>query len=812
MLTPTIAVMMSVQLMLSVAPKYRDIEQGITARNLARTDRGVQWKASDGASPNYDAAQVLDGKACDATGNDGYWAGNRWELPVTLELTFPSPTKIDTNVVVWYTEDIRGEDYKLEGLTDGDRWVELYRTRGNRMRDRVHRFAATVVSRVRFTLESAAGQNRVVMREFMLFENLSPADEKMLLENVARCLSPNVPSKVVRIGTPVKAVTYGNTQGTIGPSPKDGKPIFYMSYYNTGGADLLAYDMTSKEVFRYRLPSGSGGYGLTLGLDGKIYCGMVGRGNLVQFDPKTRSLRDLGNAGQPTQYVWACATAPDGQIFGAGYPKCIPLVYDPKTDKVSSPGSVSPKPGTDYLRYVVADKKGRGWFGVGTRAAIIVYDPADGSHRDILPAQYADQQMVYHLVRAGDEIYATLLHAGITLVFDANTCELKREYPKIGDGQERLLVCLADSTGNVYGVSSPGQHLWMISAGGSQPKRIHDHFGSPKALLDDRYLLSFFDNDARILDLKTGKIVDERKWIEPTEGMAIFTLTQGPGGAIYGSTYINQHFFRYEPEAAKLEDLGLIIRGGGQCDSIACSRDGKRVWMGCYAQAYLAVYDPARPYKLGTEPDANPRDFGKLGGGQYRTRDTVEGPDGRIYIGSIPSYNSSPNGALTIFDEKTLTKKQFTDWVPGGAVHCLASNDRYVYGSGGGKTFILDPQTTSKARGRDLACDSMLIGPDGSLIVSTSEAVHVLDPQTLDTRKTVPFSSVGGLKALNRIVADSEGTLYAIGNQGLVRIDLSSGKLIRLTAMASTHLAVDRKGRLYFSQGAELYMYDPKAK
>jgi outer membrane protein assembly factor BamB len=613
------------------------------------------------------------------------------------------------------------------------------------------------------------------------------------------------------LGVPVKAVTYGNSQGVVAPSPKGGHPIFYTSYYNTGGAELLGYDHHDKKVYRYRLPGASGGYGLTVGLDEKVYIGTVGSGHLIQFDPRTEKLRDLGNAGQPTQYIWGCATGPDGRIFGAGYPKCIPLIYDPKTDKLTSPGSISPRSGTDYLRYVVTDAKGRAWFGVGTHAGLVVYDPADGSRRDILPKEFADQSIVYHLVRAGYRIYATLCFSGKVLVFDANTCSLIRQIPP-PPCDTTLMVAVADAKGNVYASSTPSGHLQVIRPDAEKAELIREYFGSPKALLEDRYLLGFFDNDARILDLKTNRIIDERRWIEPFEGMAIFTLTQGPGGKIYGSTYINQHFFRYDPDTGKLEDLGLIIRAGGQCDSIACSRDGRRLWMGCYAGAYLSVYDPSRPHKLGTGPDCNPRDFGPLGKGQYRTRATVEGPDGRIYIGSIPSYDSAPTGALTIFDEKTLTKKVITDMVPGGSVHCLAANDESVFGSGGGKLFALDPKTGQKARQRDLGCESMLMMGDGKLAVSAAGAVQGLDPRTLETQWKVPFSQVQKLKAFHRMVAGPKAELYGVSDLGIFRVDVAAGKLIQLTRLGSTHLAADRKGRLYFSQGASLHMYDPSGR
>jgi len=612
---------------------------------------------------------------------------------------------------------------------------------------------------------------------------------------------------ITNLGPPVKAVTYGNSQGTVGQCPGGRQPAFYTSYYNTGGAELLAYDYKVKKVFRYDLPRGSGGYGLTTGTDGKIYIGMVGRGNLVEFDPSTQKIRDLGNAGQPTTYVWSCATSPDGKIFGAGYPKCIPLVYDPKTDKLTSPGSIRPRPGADYLRSVVADARGRAWFGVGTRAALVVYDPADGSHRDILPKQFAANSTVYQLARAGNRIYASILFSGDLLVFDAESCKFLYAIPPPA-GERALLAAVSDSKGSLYAGTMPNGHLLVIRPGSSQPEKLFDYLGSVKSLLADRYLHAVFDNEHRIFDLSTRKIVDQLEWIEPKTGMSIFALTRGPAGKIYGSTYINQHFFRYDSASGKLEDLGRILRSGGQCDSMCCSRDGKRLWMGCYVQAHLSVYDPSRPHKLGTGPDCNPRDFGPVGKGQYRTKAIVEGPLGKIYCGSVPSYNSAPTGALTIFDPKTLRKNIISDLVPGGAVHALAAGDRFVYAAGGGELFALDPKTEKKVNRRKLSCSALVVASDGTLVVSAGD-VQGFDPGTLETRWKIPFSQVDGLKGFHRLAAGPNGKLYGISNLGIFQIDVAGARFIRRTRAGSRHLAVDGRGLLYFASGANLLTAKP---
>jgi outer membrane protein assembly factor BamB len=572
-------------------------------------------------------------------------------------------------------------------------------------------------------------------------------------------------------------------------------------------AELFAYDFHSKKAFRYALPTPGPGYGLTTGLDGKVYVGMIGRlgGNMVQFDPKTGSMRDLGKAGQPTTYIWQCATGPDGKIFGAGYPKCIPLIYDPKTDKLTSPGSIAPHKGIEYLRCVVTDAKGRAWFGAGTHAALVVYDPADGSHRDVLPKQYRDQTFVIEIVRAGNRVYASILPSGKVLVFDVDSCEFLREIPAPPD-KSALLAVACDSKGNVYGSTQPGGHLYVIRPGSSQAEKLVPFLGLVKSILEDRYLHVIFDDQHRIYDLQTKEVVDQSKWIKPKFPLLIGELARGPEDKIYGAPMTGQHFFRYDPDTGKLEDLGRTIHTLGRCDSLCRSRDGKRLWMGHYTWAYLSMYDPTKPYKIGTGPDCNPRDFGPIEG-QGSTRAIVEGPLGKIYVGTIPRYKSSPTGALVVFNPKSMKKKIMTDLVPGGSVLRLAANDEFVYGSGGGQLFVLDPQTARKIKQRDLGCDAMLITSDGTLVVSTSDGVQGLDPKTLETNWSIPFSRTDGLRRFSQMTAGPHGKkLYGINDQGIFQVDVAASKFIQLAKTGQSFsrrhgIVSDKDGRLYLTTG-----------
>ena len=634
----------------------------------------------------------------------------------------------------------------------------------------------------------------------------------VLLANVSVVAAEPELLEVVDLGVALKTVNWENTQGTIGPSPDGGHPIFYMSYYQTAGAELVAYDHRAKKVYRWDFPHGQGGYGMVTDADGMIYIGMVGGGNVFRFDPKTQTMRDLGKADQPSTYIWWLALSPDGRrIFGGGYPKCVALEYDVKAERMSSPGKIWAQEGVDYLRCVACDAKGRAWFGVGTRAALLVYDPSDGSVRNVLPERFASQSMVHHPVFSHGRMYVEISFLGKVLVFDGDSCELVAEIePPEGEGS--IYCAVADSQGNVYGNSHPCGHLCVIRPDATRAEIVAPYLGHVKLLLEDRYLLAIFDNSHRIYDLQTRKIIDQREWIEPKGGMNIMTtLTLGPQGKIYGSTYINQHAFCYDPATGKIEDSGRIIRAGGQCDSMCSSRDGKRLWMGCYAGGYLARFDPAGPHKLGTEPGCNPRDFGRLGKGQYRTRAVVEGPLGKVYCGSIPDYRSATSGAFSIFNPETLEKKVMTDFVPGGTVNCLAADDRFVYGSGGGKLFVLDPKTEERVLQQDLACQAMLSAADGTLVVAAGMEVRGLVPRTLEPRWKVALSQIEGLKGFRRLAQAPQGEIYGVNTSGIFRIDPARGKVVQLTNVASHQIVAGADGKLYFSRTANLYMVDPKS-
>ena len=115
---------------------------------------------------------------------------------------------------------------------------------------------------------------------------------------------------------------------------------------------------------------------------------------------------------------------------------------------------------------------------------------------------------------------------------------------------------------------------------------------SPAGNADMFYIPYFSTTGGELIGIHSGS--GEQVQIKlPSKGgygTAVQTLAS-LGGKIYGSTYINMHMFGIEPETKAIEDLGKVVRWGGQVDSMHAGRDGK-LYMGSYVHAVVSIYDP----------------------------------------------------------------------------------------------------------------------------------------------------------------------------------------------------------------------------
>jgi len=602
--------------------------------------------------------------------------------------------------------------------------------------------------------------------------------------------------KVESLGVPVKAVTYGNSHAVLAPGPGGQGTMFYTSYYCSTGAELIGCDFRGDRLIRQKLPA-RGGYAVTLGPDGAIYVGGVSPGDLYRYDLTAGKLTTMDVKRFGVDYIWSAAVAEDGIIYcAAGYPRTHLVDYDPRTAKARNLGELSP--GQQYLRSICVDSRGRVWCGVGMKAHLIVYDPADGSKADVLPPELASNSCVYSLLSVGDYVLAGVVYDGVLLIYDTATRKVIRKLAA-PVGEKSFMTVPGGSGRTAYLYTIPSYDVYRCDLETGSLSLLVRGLGEVHAVERNRWLHAVYDQSYVVYDLEAEKTVATKRLTEGGDGMDVFTLTAGPDGDIYGSTYINMHLFRCDAATGTLADLGKCSRWPGQVDSISLGWDG-RIYLGAYTDAVVSVFDPKLPWRPGREAASNPREVGPVGKGQYRTRANCLGPNGRVFVGSIPSYNTAQVGAFTICDLKTGAMDCRTDFVKGGAVDALAADDAYVYGAGGGEFFVYDPRKDGKRFSDMRPCVSLVVLADGRVVGSGGGKLFVYNrgQNSITAEKPNPVGD------FTHMTTGPDGVVYGVNGAHVARLGKEAVSVEVLVKAGGKFAAVDRQGSIYFARGPQL--------
>ena len=619
----------------------------------------------------------------------------------------------------------------------------------------------------------------------------------LLLSVPVACLGADIED----LGVAVRAVVFGNSQASLAASPGGRAGMFYMPYFSTTGGALVGIHPDSGEHIDIPLPS-KGGYGVAVGADGAVYVGGVHPGNLYRFDPSTSQLENLGGSQFGGSYIWACSTSPDRKkIYAACYPTAGVLEYDTQHRRMRYLGRMDQK--EQYARSICTDEEGKVWIGIGTHADLVVWDPRTETSQAVLPGTYKHNSCCYSVEASGGYVFAELLYDHKHPIYNSTTKEIVTVLDAPPDGLA-YMTARGGHDGCFYLSASLSGTLYRYQVGDSEPKPLVPGLGQTAIVREDRYAYAIDDQDFVYYDMVDKKELLRRRMTQAKDGMALQTLASGPDGKVYGSTYINMHMFAVEPEDGRIRDLGKVVRWGGQVDSMRAGRDGK-ICMGSYAYAVISVYDPTQPWKVGTGADCNPREIGPLGSGQYRTRCITLGPDGMIYVGSIPSYNSDPSGAFSRVNPRTGEVRTWQDLVPGGAVNHLAVDERYVYAAGGGKFFVFDPALARVVLTIDLPVSAMVLAPSGQIVGTGGGRLFVFSPSSMELTHTAA-NPLGDFSHLTRT---PEGGLFGINAKWIGRIlpdGQPAGQEVRqVAAEGGKFLAADGQGRLYFGRGSRVF-------
>lgn len=606
--------------------------------------------------------------------------------------------------------------------------------------------------------------------------------------------------KVETLGIPMNAVNYENTGGVLAAGPGGEGTMFYTSYYRSTGAELVGYDFRTDTSVRKKLGS-NGGYGIAVGQRGVVYVGGVNPGDLYRYEPKTDKLTTISVKQFGVQYIWDCAVGNDGVVYcAAGYPKTKLVAYDPKTNQARDLGEMVP--GEQYLRSVCVDKQGKVWCGVGMKAHLVVHDPATGTKQEVLPKEYANSSSAYDTTAVGDYVATNVNFDGVLLVYDSATMKLVRTITRPAN-QKAWMISNGGHDDTAYLWTLPNMDAYRCNLHDGKLTLLVENIGQVKFVEADRWLHTVDDQSYLAYDLQEKKVVARKVITEGGDGMDVFSLTSGADGSVYGSTYINMHIFRCDASSGKLTDLGKVTRWAGQVDSMSLGSDG-RIYLGAYTDAVVSIYDPKLPWRPGLKADSNPREIGPVGKGQYRTRANCLGPDGKIYVGSIPAYRSAETGAFTICDPKTGKMDVRTDFVKGGAVDTLVADDKYVYGAGQKEFFVYDPKTDKKAFREERKVTASAIAKGNRLVISGNNKIAIYDRQQgkIIDEKPNPAGD------FTHMAPGPDGMAYGVNPKHVARIT-ADGTVEILTKEGGKFAALDAQGRVYFAQGPKLLRCSP---
>lgn len=362
-------------------------------------------------------------------------------------------------------------------------------------------------------------------------------------------------------------------------------------------------------------------------------------GRLLRFDANhpERGLEDLGRIyPEPGDVAPLGLTeTPDGKLWIGTYPGATLTQYDPATRQFQCFGR---KDDTDNYLYPLAGDDGSlaaiVKFG---RPHLLVIDPATGEHREAGPC--------------------------VTAVTD------KAQFLKFYKGIDRLLYL--DSHAGKFRVD--GMNLTAVEEIPAPMPGIHatyKHAYQAPAEMPGGWTADLLDAGINGVGVPRDLLLVNRDALTPSRrlrldwkggGSNVHVIEVGPGGDLYGSSYMPNRLYRATLDGREVVDLGEHTFAGGEAYSVA-NLDGK-LYLGSYPESRLSVYDPARPLHFGTGPNDNPRDLGRLDGVSFRPNVLLTTPDGRLWMGSSPDYGLY-GGTWAWYDPKTGAKHSHRSIVP----------------------------------------------------------------------------------------------------------------------------------------------------
>lgn len=642
----------------------------------------------------------------------------------------------------------------------------------------------------------------------------------------AVCATEAAPGEFEKLGPQLFARTF---QAATFARDADGRDVVCAVVRSQPAAKLFVADATTGAVrHEFVLPEASGAWAATTASDGSVYIGTEPNAKLFRWVPGESDVRDLGRALNGETFIWALTAGADGEVFGGTYGGGRAFRYAPK-DGFSEPAPGPIVPGQNYARSIAFDPVERRLFvGLGVQSPHLVeISLRTGERREWLTEPYPGEQSVYAMSLSGDYLFAMLSPSRRALVFEHRTRRLVGEVRIPSLYQSTSAPSPHDGT--IYFVDG-GQLKAFDPAKPAAPSRAVLPVASSQAMAwlrggEGRAELVVFTQAGQLVRYDPVSGASRTVAVSvPEQPVVIQSLVAAADGRIWMGGYLSGGLAAFDPETRQAEQF----RGVSQAERIESL--GGKLYLGLYPGGRVAELDPTQPWNVGT----NPQQTGVFKD-QSRPVAMVGVPElGRLFVGFIPEYGLL-GGDLAVWDVAKREWQTFSKVVPQQSIASLAYAHGLVIGGttvhGGlgiqptereGRLFLWDPATNRKifetvpVAGKGIV-SGLLPRPDGTVWGFAQGAFFVFDPvarKVTEVRElfTVDFSDRAMWQDAN-LMMHPNGDVYGVEDGRFLRFDPRTREATVLREQPEKKhtrpIAIDRRGRIYLGDGANLWRYTP---
>ncbi|MEV4062972.1 hypothetical protein [Nonomuraea dietziae] len=622
----------------------------------------------------------------------------------------------------------------------------------------------------------------------------------------------------------------------------------------TGTADtnpqLAVIDLATETVkSRLTIPDTAatptvGGWAAATATDGSVYLGTYPNSKLYRHVPGQATVTDLGRAEGGYSFIWDLEPGAGGKVYGGTYNDGRYFKYD--RGVFTTIGQVPIVAGAEYIRSLAHDPTANAtYLGTGTDASLVRFDNVTGRMDSLLPAAYAHNSMVGGLTWTGGRLFAWLDRTLLVL-----------EIVRNADGSHRAVTDAAITDVDLHHSPARDGKVWLVKDG-----LLHSYDLAAKALqatavrpgLDvTGYTwlngtltgLGAAEDGTRIFTYAptTGQWSSRVVRDTPVLPAAINALGAGPDGRIYTGGYLTGGTGVYDPLRGDSDNSAPdtpTLAGLSQTDSLLV-HDG-RLYLGVYPSAKLYSHDPSGPwpptlrYTAGAAGSkADDCEPGKGPPPQDRPYALAGGPDGTVYMGTVPKYGKR-SGALTVWKEGTagrtlcVVRDQAVVSLAhaggrlfGGTSTRGALGVNPVYAPGASATLFSYDPATGEVRTHPLPLTApkavtALTEVDGRLWGLAGGSLFTLEPARPDAvtvTRLFPdpdYATRPGLAWRDGVLLTLDkdpGHVYGTAGDQIFRIDRATKALtVLLTVPGMEGLTADRFGHLYYKINERLHRY-----